>query len=64
MEFAFLSGKIEKIGLDHYFGQQRRGEPVCSPFTRADTQVCPYKMATLAEKMIKPKKSLFQAAFL
>ncbi|MBF0200277.1 MAG: ABC transporter ATP-binding protein [Desulfamplus sp.] len=41
-------------GLDHYFGQQRRGEPVCSPFTRADTQVCPYKMATLAEKMIKP----------
>ena len=30
------------LGLDHLFGHQCRGEPVCSPFTWADTQVCPY----------------------
>ncbi|MBF0202665.1 MAG: hypothetical protein HQK66_15460 [Desulfamplus sp.] len=32
----FPNRKIGRYGLDHYFGQQRRGEPVCSPFTRAD----------------------------
>ncbi|MBF0200680.1 MAG: hypothetical protein HQK66_05100, partial [Desulfamplus sp.] len=54
-KFRLLGNAYEIVGIDHYFGQQRRGEPVCSPFTRADTQVCPYKMAILAEKMIKPK---------